>query len=385
MPDAKSKIRRDGLVVDLRFPEEQPKIWYGSPRPAYLRALLDPAAVMDATGVKEMPHDRTNVYYTALFKGEVMPDRAHGDDCILDADRPDLGAAAIVPPAAAAAGGVEGEDNIADQQSEPERDDDLDLDLVAELEKVMLDDNSFDEEDCEPAGAQGDGALEEIAAEDPWPDAHLEAALDDAGPAPPPVVGRDVERQDESHAWAGNKFYMTWRPDSGNFGAWQALCKYHKKNSTTACTRSMGCADASRAELDRVKRVLRAWCLTAPNHTRKREHAVEPLVVDMPSEVLEQSAAELPELPARVLDDVTLDTMAVAAVAALALPKAKAKALLAPKAKPKPKAKPAVKDKAKGKPKAKAKAKAAAHGASSASSSSDSSSSSSSSSSSDSS
>ena len=87
MPGARTAARRAGLVIDLHFPDGEAKVWYGSPRPAYLRALLEPQRIMEQTTVTMMPCDRRNLYYRKLFEGEILPEDA-GDD--LEVDRPVL-------------------------------------------------------------------------------------------------------------------------------------------------------------------------------------------------------------------------------------------------------------------------------------------------------
>ena len=72
MPAATSKARTRGLLCDLRMPDTQEKLWFGTPRKHYMAALLNPSAVMDVAQIQYMPHDRPDAYYGKLWKGIKM-------------------------------------------------------------------------------------------------------------------------------------------------------------------------------------------------------------------------------------------------------------------------------------------------------------------------
>ena len=427
MPDAKSRIRVEKRLVasledcaDASGGEAPPKLWYGSPRPSYLRALLQPGKIREMTGMTQMPHDRTNLFYSKLFQGEVMPESQRL--CVLDGDRPGfsaiMGVAASARPRASVSA-------VAESVPEPDPEElelsvggdggvHADEDWVRELNAALgLDDAGDDAsggggpDGAEPTGDPGSGARDhggglglakppeplgpellpaELAAVPPTP-APLPAVFAGGGSGSSARAVSTPRPNEDSHPFADGKFQLTWRPPPHSpFGGWIAVCKYHKKNRTTACSRSLTCTTASPEEKHRCLRVLYAWCLAAPNHDRKFWHSQEPPVVDIPMEVVEDRARGLPPLPEPLLDDDELDGIAAGLAAAAAAKAAPAAAKAKPKGKAKPKlakAAPAPGPRPKGKAKAKAKAGAPAGAAESSSSSDSTSASSSSASSSD--
>ena len=394
MPAAKSRARKAGLLCDLKMPAMQKKVWYGTPRVHYLRALLEPQAVMDAAKIDTMPHDRANGFYQKLWDGIVMPipvpldlplecgpaAAAAGAAAIGDQEDRDRDLAAPEPGIPDARG-----DGMPDDSDAVSDDDDI----MAELERVLFGGDGGGRESDD-----GDDGPAEIAAAEPEPEHSAEemppplppplqpppappAQAPKAAPMPPspgPASSRPppspasaakaiakpgAQRarasskpstskhhvHEDSHAWADGRFHFTYRPTTGPSGSWQCLCRFHKKNATTACTRSMSCRDGTEDEKQRILRCLKAWAVIAPSYTRKRTHARSPFIDDLPQVCIDLEMDQLPGLPAELLDDDQLNAAAaraataaaaVAPLAAAAKAKAQAKK---PAAKAKPKAK----------------------------------------------
>lgn len=102
-------------------------------------------------------------------------------------------------------------------------------------------------------------------------------------------------------------FHLTWSPPDVKppHGQWQALCRFHRLNQTTACTKSLS---AGIGKL-RAKRLAMAWCLVAPVHDRKRHHgAVRPQMLEpLDEEVLDARMALMEPPPLAVPTDTELD------------------------------------------------------------------------------
>ena len=132
------------------------------------------------------------------------------------------------------------------------------------------------------------------------------------------------------------------------FGSWQAACPYHKLSEVTMCKKAIGLRNETAEEKQNCLRLLKLWCLQAPNHDRRRHHNnVNPRVAELLDDsVLEARLEALSEPPSRenLQDDAALD-----AAAATAAAKGRAKAKAKPGAKVKPKS--SSKSKAKAKPK----------------------------------
>ena len=163
-----------------------------------------------------------------------------------------------------------------------------------------------------------------------------------------PAVVRHRRVHEDSFVWH-QVFRFTWssaekRPP---FGSWQATCPYHKVSHVTGCKKAVGLLDGTDEEKQRCCKLLKLWCLQAPQHDRRRSHAaVQPRDMELLDDaVLEARVSNIMPPPETVETDEALDARA----------KAAAKARLKAKAKPKPKAKTS--SKAKAKPGAKAKAK----------------------------
>lgn len=102
-------------------------------------------------------------------------------------------------------------------------------------------------------------------------------------------------------------FHLTWSPPDIKppHGQWQALCRFHKLNHTTACTKSLSATIGK----SQAKRLAMAWCLVAPMHDRKRHHgAVRPQMLEpLDEEVLDARMAMMEPPPLAVPTDMELD------------------------------------------------------------------------------
>ena len=178
-------------------------------------------------------------------------------------------------------------------------------------------------------------------------------------------VARAPKLHPDSFAWGSFRFTFSDAKKRPPHGQWQAKCRFHMLNQKTLCTRAMnvGPDDASK---DLALRLLKGWCLAAPQHERKSTHAAMPLQQKdaLPHEVLDARQRDMPPVPANVVSDAELDAIAAAEMHASPRPSAKRKRGAAesssarPRAKPAAKAKVAAKRQAKSKAKVKAKAKA---------------------------
>ena len=150
----------------------------------------------------------------------------------------------------------------------------------------------------------------------------------------------------DSFKWGG--FYLTWSAPERRppLGQWSVVCPYHLKSQRTDCTKSM--AVTPRQGKDRVRDLLKLWCLQADQHERKWQHsAVHFKDSDVPPEaMLESRLLEMVPPPQRteIVDD---ETWAAAHAAEEAEERAedviqpRAKGRAKTKAKAKGKAKPA--------------------------------------------
>ena len=199
-------------------------------------------------------------------------------------------------------------------------------------------------------------------------------------PPPPPIpeaepgasgVPRAPKQHPDSFAWGSFRFTFSDASKRPPHGQWQAKCRFHMLNQKTLCTRAMN-VGPDLASKDLALRLLKGWCLAAPQHQRKSTHAATPLQQKdaLPHEVLDARQRDMPPVPANVLSDAELDAIAAAAeTRAASRASAKRKRAVAESSPARPKAKSAAKVAAKreAKSKAKVKAKAKAKGRSVAS------------------
>lgn len=114
---------------------------------------------------------------------------------------------------------------------------------------------------------------------------------------------RRVVRAETIPDWGG--FRLTWVP--GGRGAWQAKCCYHKANLTTECTKRLSVAAGETPE--KTLGLVKAWCLQAALHGRKRDHgAVHPRALpEMPGVCLDMELERMPPPPVPLKTDDELD------------------------------------------------------------------------------
>ena len=183
------------------------------------------------------------------------------------------------------------------------------------------------------------------------------AVADASRDGPGRGAGTSGSRATEPDSFSWGQFRMTFvsaekRPP---YGLWQATCRYHAKNDTTGCKKSMQLGSGSDAK-DTCKRMLMFWCLQAPTHRTKLGplgHSAVALTPSdaLPLEILNSRLSELPAPPAVVQTDEEIN-------AASHGPERGTRAVAKSKAKSKAKGKATAKPKA-GKAKAKSKPSAA--------------------------
>ena len=179
-------------------------------------------------------------------------------------------------------------------------------------------------------------------------------------PLPPPTNPDDSTRNRQGGARLGLQSGKPW----GTWGAfylallpsesWKATCRYHRKNATTACTKTISPGHGETIE-DALRRC-KQWCLLATNFSRKWTHGgfLPDLEECLPTAVLDVQVADMPPPPNPLISDADLPPLPIAEMLAEQESRGRPKAKQKPKAKPKPKvdAKAAPKTRAKAAPKA---------------------------------
>ncbi|CAE7825398.1 SHE10 [Symbiodinium sp. CCMP2456] len=163
------------------------------------------------------------------------------------------------------------------------------------------------------------------SASDPVLPAAGSSATDLALPAGSPALGVaggavPAASSDAPRLGAGASGSRTTEPDSFNwghfrltfvsaekrppYGLWQATCRFHRKNESTGCKKSMQLGSGPEAK-ETCKRMLMFWCLQAPKHRTKLGHSAVALSPSdaLPLEVLNSRLSEMPAPPAVVQTD----------------------------------------------------------------------------------
>ena len=149
-------------------------------------------------------------------------------------------------------------------------------------------------------------AMEEPQPGPPPPDAPPPPAAPDE--APPSGARRG--RRGATHfrtipRWGS--FTIIYRPVSREYpcGAWQACCRYHKKNEKTMCTKTINIPNAHDDSVEETLQLAKIWCIHAPMFTKKKDHSKFPFrdADRIPQELLDVQVLELPAVPEVVIPD----------------------------------------------------------------------------------
>ena len=159
-----------------------------------------------------------------------------------------------------------------------------------------------------PGEASGTGGG---AAVSPRP-ASVAASFRDGDMASPRISRRGPGRHNPASLPNWGTFCLTYSVSEGfPYGRWMSRCLYHRKNSTTLCTRTYTCSGPE--DFDTCRRLAKAWSLSALAYSRKRHHGRHLLVVGalLPEEVMDEQVERMVQPPSRgeLLNDDELDEL----------------------------------------------------------------------------
>ena len=318
----------------LRHSADSEKIWYsagGLPHPLYLQCLLE-AERLGALGVVSIPHcsPKPAATYRQLLQGRCVDMPLARPRLMLQGDV-DLGEAEDLPCLQDEAAAGE-EANDPETMLEPERDAGIQTRDEQILELLQLFDDSEPEMEVEsPAAAAPVAHDPELVDEPvvPSPSAGgvamaSSSAMVPAIRAPAEASGSgaradDAERKPAVRRLVQPGVVSSWgcfrisslvpKPNTRAYGALEAVCPFHRKNSKTECKKYVAHKSNDQASKDLDYKALMHWCSQAQSVNRQKHHVGMQLlsrerVAEIPMEVLEARRIEQgPSQPA-VADDV---------------------------------------------------------------------------------
>ena len=141
------------------------------------------------------------------------------------------------------------------------------------------------------------------------------AALDSPVPPPPPpppqaVLAAEVAIDGGLQSEVWGHFSINVRRPSAicKFGAWQAVCRYHRKNVSTGCKKQVGLLSPSAEHKELALWQVRHWCNQAVGFLRQKHHvAYQPTLAALPSqEDIERQKITDPAPPEEAMADVDM-------------------------------------------------------------------------------
>ena len=138
-----------------------------------------------------------------------------------------------------------------------------------------------------------------------------------------PRTSSDTDHRKANHAWG--LFRITWRQASRTcaHGSWFARCRFHRKSSSTYCSRVVTVKSGTDEASIEALHQLYHWCNMAPQHNRKWKQKLvsRDTLEALPLDIL--TAQQPAQLPPIVHDDDYLDGLGTD-VSHAAIPKARA-------------------------------------------------------------